>query len=144
MFTNFIQGREAFGVAIEILSCPIRNVTKASLASGEGCLTRGDDNNSKFRELIDSCRVKITPLFSPVTNLECPEKCFLVYCEVVKDFDKASFEAVTLGDFCNKWGEHLKKINGTEAYGYNPNYPNPRAMFLDKIIEAEENYNVIW
>lgn len=145
MFFNFFKRKsQVFGVFVEIFSCPIRNVIDQSLIDS-GCeLSRGSYKDVFIKELVNDCRVRVEPLFEPLRYFEVHEKGFLLTGQIGDGFEAFPLDAITLGEFADKWAENLKKIYGTERCGYKPYYPNPRAMFLEKFIEAEKKNEPMW
>lgn len=104
----------------------------------------GNSKDAHIYELVNDCRITVEPMFAPPVKLKSGQKGFLVYGQVPQYFGKATLQAKTLGEFCDRWGDHLKKINGTETCGYKPSYPNPRTMLLNDFLEAEKNNEVMW
>ena len=145
MFFGLFRKRpQAFGVFIEIFSCPIRDIVDTSLMYNRCELATGGNKNVFIKELVNDCPVRVEPLFLPLRNFESHEKGFLLTGQIGKGFEAFPLNVVSLGEFLDKWAENLKKMYGTETCGYKPNYPNPRALFLAKFLEAEKNNEGGW
>ncbi len=138
---------QTVGIFLYVFSRPIRDITVTrmmTIQSKLGNLSSGNDENIFLKELVNDCRISIKPLFFPSDISECNQKGFLITGQVPDYFGEMSLQSITLGEFCDRWGNNLKQVYGTETCGYKPSYSNPRTMLLCKFLEAEKNNKVMW
>ncbi len=98
----------------------------------------------QIKKLINDCRVSVESLFLPSDVPKGDQKGFVITGQISDYFGETTLNAVTIGEFCDRWSDNLKKVYNTETCGYKPRYPNPRAMLLDGFVKAEKNNEVMW